>query len=118
MITFFTKRRIGCREWSRRLSVEKSAAGCSRCCALGSLVGVRCRMKDARPGQVLLVQDDYHYPLPAGLQTGDVVRLVRLTTGIGRLRRMDSSFAFSCAAFSPVSSTRSVGGGLLRMIGE
>jgi hypothetical protein len=38
-------------------------------------------MKEARPGDVLPVTDDYHYPLPEGLRAGDLVRLLTFDHG-------------------------------------
>src|SRR5262245_7795571 len=86
-----------CREGSRRLSVEKTAAGCSRSWRFGRLVGVRCRMKDARLGQVLPVKDDYHYPCPPGLCGGDLVRIVAFDHGYWTVEKDGQQFlVFMC----------------------
>ena len=58
-------------------------------------------MKDARPGQVLPVEDDYHYPLPAGLKTGDVVRLVAFDHGYWTVEKDGQQFrVFMCCVQS------------------
>ena len=83
------------------MAVEKIAAGCSLALRLGRLVGVRCRMKDARPGQMLPVEDDYHYPLPAGLRSGDVVRLVAFDHGYWTVEKDGQQFrVFMCCVQS------------------
>jgi hypothetical protein len=66
-----------------------------------SLGGMRCRMKDARPGQILPVEDDYHYPLPVGLRSGDVVRLVAFDHGYWTVEKDGQQFrVFMCCVQS------------------
>ncbi len=54
-------------------------------------------MKDARPGDVLPVEDHCHYPLPAGLLTGDIVRLVSFAHGYWTVEKDGQQFqVFMC----------------------
>jgi hypothetical protein len=48
---------------------------------LSSAKTMRCRERWKKPGDVLPVRESYHYPLPAGLKPGTMVRLVHHDAG-------------------------------------
>jgi len=54
---------------------------------------------EAWPGSA--VEDDYHYPLPAGLRSGDVVRLVAVDRGYWTVEKDGQRFrVFMCCVQS------------------
>jgi hypothetical protein len=59
---------------------------------------MRCRVKQARTGQILSVMDSTHYPLPFGLKEGDLVKLVEFDHGYWKVEREGQRFIVYCTA--------------------
>jgi hypothetical protein len=65
------------------------------------LIGMRCRMKDMRAGDVVKITDGFHYFLPAGLTDGDSVKLISFDCGYWTVEKEGQQFLVFLARIDP-----------------